>query len=100
MKSKLLLLFLLAGGALAAETRVIIGFGVGGYYPPPPPPRVLAYRPACPGPGFVWINGYWYPDGGRYHWRAGYWVRPPHPHARWVAPRYRNHRYHPGYWRR
>ena len=110
MKTKLLVLLLLAGGSVFARTHVFLGFGVGapapvygyypGYYPPPPPPVVTYYRPAYPGPGYTWISGYWYPSGPRYAWRAGYWARRPHPRAVWVGPRYVRGRYYRGYWRR
>jgi len=71
------------------------------YMPPPPAPRVGVYGYA-PGPGYVWIDGFWdWRD--RYVWVPGYWARPPRAHARWVAGRayYRNRRYYyrRGYWR-
>ena len=110
MKSKVLALFLVAGSSLFAGPRVFFGIGFGGgyappppvhYYAPPPPPPVYAYaRPYAPGPGYAWVNGYWYPSGPRYAWRAGYWARPPYVGARWYGPRYDGRRYHPGYWRR
>jgi hypothetical protein len=106
MKAKLLLLLLLAGSSSFARTRFFVGIGAGpeyGYsyaYAPPPPPPIVVYAPHCPGPGYTWVDGYWYPVGPRYHWRAGYWSRPPYYGARWVAPRYAGHRYYRGYWRR
>ena len=109
MKSKLLVLALLAGGSLFARPRVAVGFGFGfgypgyyaGYYAAPvPAPPPYAYVPAYPRPGYTWIGGYWYPYSGRYAWRAGYWARPPYRGAFWVGPRYYGHRYYPGYWRR
>ena len=104
MKAKWLALLLLTGSSLFAGPRVFIGVGVGGYgsgyyAPPPPPPPVAAYAPACPGPGYAWVGGYWYPSGPRYAWRAGYWARPPYPRAYWVGPRYYGRRYYRGYWR-
>ena len=105
MKSKLLVLLLLAGGSVFAGTRVFVGFGAGGgYYPgyyaaPPPAPRV-AYAPRYARPGYVWVDGYHYPVGSRWVWRSGYWARRPYPGAYWVAPRYYNHRYYGGYWHR
>lgn len=33
-------------------------------------------RPVSPGVGYVWIDGDWYPRGGRYYWREGHWSRP------------------------
>jgi hypothetical protein len=107
MKTKLLALLLVAGGALFAESHFSIGIGVGsfapayGYYAPPLPPAApgAVYAPA-PGPGYTWVNGYWYPAGPRYAWHAGYWARPPYGRSYWVAPRYTGHRYYGGYWRR
>ena len=113
MKTKLLVLLLVAGSSVFAESHFSIGIGIGGYgpvyapayapaygyYAPPPPAPVVAYAPA-PRPGYTWIDGYWYPAGPRYAWHAGYWARPPYARAYWVAPRYYGHRYYRGYWRR
>jgi hypothetical protein len=90
MKTKLLAGLLLAGSALMAAPRIAIGVGVGvpapvyapapyvapayvapAYVPPPAPVAVVA-----PGPGYTWVNGYWYGVGGRRVWRAGYWAPP------------------------
>jgi WXXGXW repeat (2 copies) len=104
MKAKLLALLLLAGSSMFAGTRVFFGVGFGGlaygYYAPPPPPPSVAYVASAPGPGYVWINGFYYPAGPRWVWRPGYWASRPYTGARWVAPRYYGQRYYPGYWRR
>jgi hypothetical protein len=105
MKTKLLALLLVAGSSLFAAGHFSIGVGIGvapayGYYAPPPPPPVVSYAVPAPGPGYTWVGGYWYPDGPRYAWRAGYWARPPYARAYWIAPRYYDHRYYAGYWRR
>ena len=73
-----------------------------GYVTAPPPPRVEVYGVA-PGPGVVWIGGYWRWVGSDYGWTPGRWVRPPRQRAVWV-PGYwerRHHRYcwHEGRWR-
>jgi hypothetical protein len=101
MKSSLLALMFTAG-SLFAETHISIGIGIGTpfYYAPPPPPIVAYTIPPCPGPGYLWIAGYWYPAGSRYRWRDGYWARPPYPGSYWVAPRYYKQRYYSGYWER
>ena len=57
-------------------------------------------RGPSPGLGFTWIDGYYYPSGGHYAWRQGYWTRPPHRGAVWVAPRWERGHYHEGRWRR
>ncbi len=113
MNRKLIILFLLAGGALFARTHVFVGFGFGGYgygpyYPPAPvvtyaPPPVYYAPPVtyvAPAPGYAWIPGYYYPVGARWMWRAGYWGRRPFAGAVWVTPRYYGGRYYGGYWRR
>src|SRR5262245_29149376 len=79
MKTKLLVGLLLAGGSLFAETHVSIGIGVGGYgngYYPAARPPVIAYATPSPGPGYTWVNGYWYNVGPRRIWRDGYWAPP------------------------
>jgi len=103
MKAKLFALILLAGSTLFAGPRVFVGVGFGGGYvvAPPPPPVVTYYAPTpAPGPGYSWVAGYYYPYGGRYAWRPGYWARRPYVGAYWVAPRYYGGRYYHGYWRR
>jgi len=64
---------------------------------PPPAPR--AYRvPPQPGPDYVWVEGYWYPENGQYRWHNGYWTRPPYADAYWVAPYYDGGQYYTGHW--
>ena len=92
MKNTLLALLLIAGGAAFAQVSVGIRIG------PPPPPRVVRVRPGAPGPGFVWVDGYWYPVGHHYKWHDGYWTRPPYPGAVWVVPRHDGERFVEGYW--
>jgi len=52
---------------------------------PPPPPLVDEYYYPAPGPGYVWIGGYWGWYGGRWVWYRGRWAWPPHRHAVWVG---------------
>lgn len=98
MKTKLLALVLFAASCACAQPR----YYAAGYvaYPAPPPPVAAGYMPPCPGPGYAWVGGYYYPRGSRYVYRGGYWARPPHPHAYWVAPRWERGRYYYGHWRR
>ena len=103
MKTKLLVFLMLAGSSLVAGPRFYVGFGVApppvAVYAPPPAPYYHT-APPCPGPGYTWVGGYWYPVRHRYYWRTGYWARPPYVGARWIAPRYYGRRYYAGYWRR
>lgn len=82
---------------LAAAWVNAADFSVGITIGPPPPPRVVAV-PASPSPGYVWVEGYWYPAGHKYTWHNGYWTRPPYVGAHWVVPRHDGHQYFAGYW--
>ena len=77
MKTKLIALALFAGSSMFAQTHFSLNIGVGGYGPQyyrPAPAYVAA--PPCPGPGYIWVDGYRSEFGGRNHWVAGYWTRP------------------------
>lgn len=52
-----------------------------------PPAVVVDTVPAQPGPGYVWVGGYWQWDGARYVWVPGRWVR--HDGA-WCAGHWRH----------
>ena len=93
MKKTFLGLMLLAGLSICSA-QVSIGVRIG----PPPPPRVIRVQPARPGPDYIWVDGYWFADGGRYRWHDGYWTRPPYGGARWVMPRYEGEQFYGGYW--
>ncbi|MGH9668071.1 MAG: YXWGXW repeat-containing protein [Bryobacteraceae bacterium] len=71
------------------------------YVASPPPPRVEVYGYA-PGPGYVWVSGFW-DWRGRWVWAPGRWLRPPHRGAHWVPSRWDRGRHGyvfvRGYWR-
>jgi hypothetical protein len=56
MKTKLLAGLILAGSSLFAGPRIAVGIGFGA----PVAPVVVA-PPPCPGPGYVFVDGYWRP---------------------------------------
>ena len=108
MKTKLLILLILAGSSLFAKTRVFanVGIGHGGYggygYGPP----VYAYV-APPPPSYVWAPGYWEPVAPSYYYRDSYYgdgyyySRPSYVRTRWIAPRnYYRRDYYRRHWRR
>jgi hypothetical protein len=66
MKKAMLAMALLAGSAFAGP-RISIGIGFGA------PAPVAFARPACPGPGYVWVDGY---NGPRGAWTPGFWRAP------------------------
>lgn len=51
---------------------------------PPPAPLHEMVGPA-PGPGFVWVSGYWFWSGAQYVWASGHWLAMRPEHA-WVQP--------------
>ncbi len=69
-----------------------------------PPPLPAYSQTTIPGPGYIWIPGYWAWDRKGYYWTPGYWARPPAADLLWT-PGYwawndRDHDYvfHSGYW--
>ncbi len=74
-----------ATGCVATETSVPArGVAVSG-----PPPAPIAEQPQMPppGPGAVWVAGYWHWTGMQYAWIPGHWENAP-PGTAWAAPRY------------
>lgn len=94
---KALLIFafaaLLVGAASPARSQVSFGIHIG----PPPAPRAFRVPPQ-PGPDYVWVEGYSYPQGSRYVWHDGYWTRPPYEGAYWVEPYHVGGEYYSGRW--
>ncbi|HXO20987.1 MAG TPA: hypothetical protein VOA87_13815 [Thermoanaerobaculia bacterium] len=101
-KSVLILLLL---GALMSGACYPYGYGYGvgvrvGFAPPPFRHEAVI---VTPGPGYVWLPGYYDWRDSNYFWVEGRWEQPPRRGAIWVAPRYvRRHGtfyYHRGHWR-
>jgi hypothetical protein len=74
MKKKILAGLLLAGSTIFAAPRVSFGISIGA--PVVVAPSVVAAVPPCPGPGYVFVNGYWQLQVAG--WRAGYYRGPEH----------------------
>ena len=51
-----------------------------------PPPLPVYSQPPIPGPGFVWIPGYWSWDGAEWYWVPGFWETPPQIGYYWTPP--------------
>ena len=68
---------------------------------PAEPVRVAP--PPAPSRNHIWVEGEWEERGGRYVYKPGYWVVPPHRHARWTPGHWRHFRggwgWVPGHWR-
>ena len=88
----------LAAACCSSTAQAQVGIFIGRT----PPPLRYEARPAIPGPGYNWVDGYWEPWQGRYRWHGGYWQQPPFAGAYWNHPHYdrydRGWQYHEGYW--
>jgi WXXGXW repeat (2 copies) len=92
-------LFVAAILAVPASAQVSVYIGT-----TPSPMRVELPPPPPPAPEFVWVEGYWAPQGRHYRWVAGHYERPPYQGAYWCHPHYDRYpqgwEYHEGYWDR
>jgi hypothetical protein len=70
-----------ANPPLPSQVVISVRFG--------PPVLPVYVQPLCPGPGFIWVPGYWaYDEDEGYYWVPGTWVLPPEAGFLWT----------PGYW--
>lgn len=53
-----------------------------------PPAPIVDTRLISPGPGYVWVPGFYRWDRASYVWVPGTWQRPPRARARWVPARW------------
>ena len=101
LKKVVAIVVLLVGTSLTASARVGVGVVVG--TAPPAPVVVAGPVGVAPGPGYVWVDGYWDWVGGGWVWVPGRWVLPPRPGAVWVRSYVRPFRdrfhYYRGHWR-
>jgi WXXGXW repeat (2 copies) len=81
------LLLLIIPAALSSLSTAQIGVGISVRIGPPPLP--IYAQPICPGPGYLWVPGYWaWSDDDGYYWVPGTWVLAPAVGYLWT----------PGYW--
>jgi hypothetical protein len=73
MKTKILAGLLLAGSTMFAAPRLSFGIGIGVPAPVVVAPPIVAAVPPCPGPGYVFVNGFWQLSPG---WRGGFYRAP------------------------
>jgi WXXGXW repeat (2 copies) len=68
----------------------------------PPPIRYEQHTQAPISPGYVWVDGYWTPQGRHYQWVPGRWQQPPYEGAHWNHPHYDHYQQgwqlHEGHW--
>ena len=68
-----------------------------------PPAAYNEVVTVAPGPGYVWVGGYYGWSGRDYLWNRGYWSLPARGYTHW-NPGYwnrhdRGHHWVPGHWR-
>ena len=73
-------------GGFVAPAQAQVAIAVSASIAPPLLP--IYAQPPIPGPGYIWIPGYWAWDGTEYYWVPGYWAMPPAVDLLWT----------PGYW--
>lgn len=92
---------LVLAGALALSACDHSTFYAGVTVGPPPPP-IWGPVGLAPGPGFAWMDGYYFWGGSSWMWRGGRWARPPRAGMVWRRPTYRRvsngWRMQPGRW--
>jgi len=49
-----------------------------------PPAPIVETRIGAPGPGYMWLPGFYRWEGRNYVWVPGRWDRPPRARATWV----------------
>ncbi len=80
----------------AASVSVGISVGIA------PPPLPVYDQPPIPGPGYVWVPGYWAWGPYGYYWVPGTWVLPPAIGLLWTPPWWSfvdgAYVFHVGYW--
>jgi hypothetical protein len=81
------MVFALVGTVMMAATACAAPVGRV-YVRTGPPPVVVERRGPVPGPGFVWIGGFYRWTGREYVWVPGHYEHAPRPRARWA----------PGHW--
>jgi hypothetical protein len=89
------------------RSPVVVGAGSYVYRRPiriryAPPPLRVETAPISPGPGYVWVPGYWFWNDTQYVWISGHWERPPQTSQTWVDARWVQDGgewvFVPGYW--
>jgi hypothetical protein len=78
----LLLALTLLGAPAASSAEVFLSVAIA------PPPLPVYEQPLIPGPGYIWVPGYWAYGPEGYYWVPGTWVFAPYVGALWT----------PGWW--
>jgi len=79
---------LFAALALASFSALLFGCAETILIRTAPPPLMVYEQPFCPGPGYLWVPGYWAYGSSGYYWVPGMWEMAPRVGWMWT----------PGYW--
>ena len=71
-------------GAFIAPAQAQVAISISATIAPPLLP--VYAQPAIPGPGYLWVPGYWAWNGSEYFWTPGYWSMPPTVGFYWTPP--------------
>jgi hypothetical protein len=71
-------------GDFVAPAQAQVGVAISATIAPPLLP--IYAQPPIPGPGYLWIPGYWAWNGEEYYWVPGYWTMPPSVGLYWTPP--------------
>ena len=87
-------------GAFIASAHAQVGVAI---TPDVAPPLLPVYdQPPIPGPGYMWVPGYWAWNGDEYYWVPGYWATPPAVGLYWTPPYWAwtdgTYTFYPGFW--
>ncbi len=93
---------LLAVGLLAIPVQSHAQVAVGISVRIGPPVLPVYVQPFCPGPGYIWVPGYWAYGLDGYFWVPGTWVYPPEVGLLWTPAYWAFddgfYVWYPGYW--
>lgn len=70
------------------QTVYVDANGYAAQSPIAPPDKPQEVVPPSPGPGYIWVSGFWQWDGAQYTWLAGHWELPPSANMMWVEPQW------------
>src|SRR5579864_4826046 len=96
--SGMLAALLFAALPFASNAQVAIGVSVD----LAPPPLPVYTQPPCPGPGYIWVPGYWAYGDDDYYWVPGTWALAPEVGFLWTPGWWGwgdgGYVFHSGYW--
>ena len=95
---RILAVLLIAALPLAARAELAVGVSID----VAPPPLPVYTQPVLPGPGYIWVPGYWAWGEDDYYWVPGTWAQAPEAGLLWTPGWWGwndgTYAWHDGYW--